>query len=433
MSLDLEVKKNFQKELDQEIFKSEILRAKILNIIFYFISIFFFILPTFLEEEYIKVFSNRINKYIPLAFFFIVGTYFLGLWNILTKFKIKEKPIPNIPRYVNAFIETSLPTVLLILLIYMRPDYPLYNLISPPFSAYFLFIILSGLRLNFKLSVFTGLVAGIEYFILAKFFQENNLSILATDYTVSTLGFFIRSFFFILAGIAIGYVTSEIEKRILHSFSLLNEKDKITNLFGQHVSPEVVEKLVNQSDFVSEIKHVSIMFFDIRNFTSFSEKRTATEVVEYLNQIFNFCIEIVNKNNGIINKFLGDGFMAVFGAPISNGNDVKNSVTASLEILNRIKLEVQEKNIPETAIGVGIHSGEAVTGNIGSSTRKEYTIIGDVVNLASRVEQLNKQFNSKILITEDVKKFLDQELLTEYLDEVNVKGREQKVKIYKVA
>ncbi len=433
MSFDLEVKKNFQKELDQEIFKSEILRAKILNIIFYVISIFFFVLPTFLEDEYVKVFSNRINKYIPLSFFLIVGTYFLILKNILTKFKKNERPIPGIPRYINAFIETSLPTILIILLIYMRPDYPLYNLISPPFSAYFLFIILSGLRLNFKLSIFTGTVAGVEFFLLAMFFKENNFPVLPTDYTISTIGFFIRSFFFILAGTAIGYVTSEIEKRILHSFSLLNDKNKITNLFGQHVSPEVVEKLVNQTDFVSEIKHVSIMFFDIRNFTSFSEKRTATEVVEYLNQIFNFCIEIVNKNNGIINKFLGDGFMAVFGAPISNGNDVKNSVIASLEILERIKLEVKEKNIPETGIGVGIHSGEAVTGNIGSSTRKEYTIIGDVVNLASRVEQLNKQFNSKILITEDVKNSLDQNFLTEYLDEVNVKGREQKVKIYKIA
>lgn len=432
MILKSEMKKNFQKELDQEIFKSEILRAKILNVIFYCISIFFFILPTFFEEEYIKVFSNRINKYIPLGFFFVVGTYFLGLWNILNKFKNNERPIPNVPRYINAFIETSLPTILLLLLIYMRPDYPLYNLISPPFSAYFLFIILSGLRLNFKLSVFTGAIAGIEFFILAMLYKDNDLSNLPTDYTVSTIGFFIRAFFFVLAGTAIGYVTSEIEKRILHSFSLSNERDNITNLFGQHVSPAVVEKLINQSDFESEIKHVSIMFFDIRNFTAFSEKRKASEVVIYLNQIFDFSIEIINRHNGIINKFLGDGFMAVFGAPISDGAEIKNSVNASLEILAKIKSEVENGMLLPTKAGIGLHSGEAVTGNIGSSTRKEYTIIGDVVNLASRVEQLNKTYSAELLITEDINKHLDETYLSSYIGEVLVKGRETPVKIFKL-
>ena len=102
------------------------------------------------------------------------------------------------------------------------------------------------------------------------------------------------------------------------------------SIFGQHVSPEVVDKLLNQNvEIESEIKHVCVMFLDIRNFTSFSENKSPVEVVNFLNTLFEFMIQIVNQNNGIINKFLGDGFMAVFGAPLSNGIDCVNAVQAS--------------------------------------------------------------------------------------------------------
>lgn len=433
MNPEREIKKIFEKEINKEVFKNEIFRAKILSYFFYFLGFNFIFFPIFGKEDFIAIFSEKMPKYLPCIFFFFIGSYFFILQKIFSYFTKKENQIPFLPRYLNAFMETSIPSIVLYFLCTIRSDYPIYNLVAPPVSVYFIFIVLSGLRFSYSLSIFTGFVAGIEFFLLALYFSSKGLNSLPTDYTVSLPGFFIRSGFFILAGFITGFVTRQMEKRMIHSFSVLEERDKITSLFGQHVSPEVVEKLVKQSDFTSEVKHVSILFFDIRNFTSFSEKKNASEVVEYLNYIFNFCIEIINKNNGIINKFLGDGFMAVFGAPISNGNDVKNSTVASLEILQRIEFEVQEKNIPETNIGIGIHAGEAVTGNIGSSSRKEYTIIGDVVNLASRVEQLNKQFNSKILITEEVKKFLEEKDELNFLDEVLVKGRVEKVKIFKLA
>ena len=155
------------------------------------------------------------------------------------------------------------------------------------------------------------------------------------------------------------------------------------------------------------------------------------EVVNYLNCLFDFIIDIVNKNNGIVNKLLGDGFMAVFGAPISGEDDVKNAIQSSFEILERIKLETERGNIPKTNVGIGLHAGKAVTGNVGSVSRKEYTIIGDVVNLASRIEQLNKKYGTQILVSEDVWNAYDKNK-GEFLDEVEIRGREEKVKIFKL-
>jgi adenylate cyclase len=145
-------------------------------------------------------------------------------------------------------------------------------------------------------------------------------------------------------------------------------------------------------------------------------------------------INIVNRNHGIINKFLGDGFMAVFGAPFSNGLDSCNAVNASKEILQKLKEEIEAGSILPTTVGIGLHTGNAVTGNIGSIQRKEYTIIGDVVNLASRIESLNKQFNSQFLISGTVKEAIgDAGNDAVSLGEVIVKGRAEPVEIFKLA
>jgi adenylate cyclase len=141
---------------------------------------------------------------------------------------------------------------------------------------------------------------------------------------------------------------------------------------------------------------------DIRDFTRFSEERRPEEVIDYLNVLYSRFIEIVGRHNGIINKFLGDGFMAVFGAPVSDGRDVSNAVHAALEILDCVEEMNRKGEIAPTRIGMGLHAGSAVTGNVGSDERKEYTIIGDTVNLASRIEQLNKEYGSSLLVTDAV-------------------------------
>ena len=145
-------------------------------------------------------------------------------------------------------------------------------------------------------------------------------------------------------------------------------------------------------------------------------------------------IDIVNRHHGIINKFLGDGFMAVFGAPLSEGSDCLNGVAAAREILLRIEEEVANRTILPTTVGIGLHAGEAVTGSIGSSLRREYTVIGDVVNLASRIEKLNKHFKSQLLISEMVWQALgDAATDAVPMGQVQVRGREEGIGIYQLA
>ena len=142
-------------------------------------------------------------------------------------------------------------------------------------------------------------------------------------------------------------------------------------------------------------------------------------------------IDIINERNGLINKFLGDGLMAIFGAPLEDVDHAKNAVSASKIIIEKIS-ELEEKNlIPPTKIGIGLHEGQVLTGNIGSSTRKEYTVIGEVVNLASRIEKLNKKFDSNILISEKVNNLLEIEK-GQSLGEIEIEGLQQKMEVFKI-
>jgi adenylate cyclase len=215
----------------------------------------------------------------------------------------------------------------------------------------------------------------------------------------------------------------------------VEEQNRIVGMFGQHVSPSVVERLLSQDvELGGEVRHVCVMFLDIEGFTTFSESRKPEEVVVYLNSLFSVMIDIVNDNHGIINKFLGDGFMAAFGAPISDVSDCKNAVAASRAILDKIAAMSATGEIAPTRIRIGLHAGEAVTGNVGSSARKEYTIIGDVVNLASRLEQTNKQFGTRLMVSETVIDRLGgvpEDAVPH--GAIQVKGREQAVEVYALA
>ncbi len=430
-TIDSEIYKIFQTDIEKEIMKGEVARAMFLSAIFLIAASFFCIFPIFSPEVYLKAFSEKLNPYIPPIFFFSVSSYFFINSKLIQRWSNLNKPIHPFPRYLNALVETSLPSCSLLYLGTIREP-AIYVMLTPPVFVYFIFIILSALQLNFKLSVFTGLVAATEYLSITLYFHSKSQGHPMEIFISSIQSHIAKTVFMLMAGIIVGYVTSQIERRLLNSFSLLEERNRVTSIFGQHVSPAVVEKLLSQKEFTSETKHVCMLFFDIRDFTRFSENRKPEEVVNYLNTIFDSAIDIINRNGGIINKFLGDGFMAVFGAPISSGDDVRNAVNASLEIIAKIKSDVANNNIPETKIGIGLHSGNAVTGNVGSSLRKEYTIIGDVVNLASRIEQLNKTYSSQLLVSEDVWNVLSG-YSGEALGEVSVKGREKPVTIYKLA
>src|SRR5262249_16938510 len=147
----------------------------------------------------------------------------------------------------------------------------------------------------------------------------------------------------------------------------VEDRSRILSVFGQHVSPAVVEQLLaKRADVRSELRDVCVMFLDIRNFTAFSEGRRPEAGVGYLNTPVGLRVESVNASHGIVNKFMGDGFTAVFGAPLRGDNDCRSAVEAALAIVKKVESCAASGVIPATRVGIGIAAGKALVGNVGS-------------------------------------------------------------------
>ena len=308
-------------------------------------------------------------------------------------------------------------------------------LFTPAISTYFILIILSTLHLDFKLSIFAGFLAATEFVVIAAIYSQLDDSTFDANFGLSTIKYLGQGIILSTAGIAAGFVSRLIKSKMNISFNTLEEKNKVINLFGQHISQQIAQEILKHPhELTGTRKNVTIMFLDIRNFTPFVEHKEPEEVVNYLNSLFGFMIDIVHSHHGIINQFLGDGFMATFGAPLSKGNSNQNAVLSAHEILSNVRSKLANNEIPQTRFGRGIHFGEAITGNIGSVSRKQYTITGNVVILASRIEQLNKNYNSQFLISDEVFNELSNNLKDKYisLGPVNVKGRKEPISIYQL-
>jgi adenylate cyclase len=338
---------------------------------------------------------------------------------------------PALGRYLNAAIETSIPTIVLIA--FLKTMDANVALTSGAVLTYYFFIILSALRLDFWLSAFTGVVAGVSYAGLVIWCLDELRSGL-TEVPERVGGYILRPIFLLLGGIVAGLVAKQIRAGLVRSMHAAEERRQIVQMFGQHVSPAVVDQLLaNPADQHSRLREVCILVLDIRNFTGFSEAAAPDDTVALLNRLWGFSVDIVNRHQGIVNKFLGDGFMAVFGAPVSIGNSCQSALNAAREILAEVERASDAGEMPVTRVGIGIHAGEALVGNIGSLERREYTVIGDVVNVAFRIEQLNKEFGSKLLISEQVQQATGAAAPTELPASLQVRGRQTAVQVYKLA
>src|ERR1700752_334532 len=424
----------FEKEFALESLKSDRLRVSILIGAIVSALLFVLIMAPSFYDQFQSSFHGTFREFL-IAVYVIFGAnvcYLTAERIVLGRLiKKQQKPFAAL-KYLSAFVATSIPTFgMMIGSTFLGP---VYTLFTPAAFLYPLFISWSALRLNVRLCIFSGFVAGLEYALLALYFIRNAGTSVEPILTGVPHHLF-KGFLLFLTGVVTGLVTMQIRKRILSSFSVVAERNRISRTFGEYVSPEVMSKLMDlKPDLRSENKNVCVMFLDIRNFTGFAEKRSPAEVVEYLESLFEFMIEIVNRHHGIINKFLGDGFMAVFGAPLSDGKDCVNALKAAQEILARVQQEVEAGTILPTTVGIGLHAGEAVTGSIGSALRREYTVIGDVVNLAARIEKLNKRFDSRLLISEIVWQAVSSDGSKAVpMGQVEVRGREQGIQIYQVA
>ncbi|MBI5306630.1 adenylate/guanylate cyclase domain-containing protein [Candidatus Wolfebacteria bacterium] len=268
--------------------------------------------------------------------------------------------------------------------------------------------------------LFINLIIGIIYNIGAFFIADNgiipnfiHLNVAWFFSTISLMGF--------------KYFIGEREKR------------EIKTLFSKYVNAEVLQEILKNPSAAAlggKETNITVLFSDLRNFTSFSEKMPPSELVKFLNEYFETMSNEILKYRGVVDKYIGDAVMAFWGAPLTDENQADNAVSAALGMISALK-QLNEKlktlGKAEINIGIGIYSGPAVVGNIGSKTRFDYTAIGDTVNVASRLEGLNKTYNTNIIFGESVKNKLKQQYNLSFLDSVEVKGRKQPLNIYTIS
>lgn len=426
-------KEGFEELFYHELETSERFRILVMIGLLGLEGIMLLVIYLFYQDEYFRLFSTRIALYAVLIFMAIIVVYELILNYYRNQFR-KRTTVPyELKGFINAFFEVSLLSMLLVFII--RYSHQVIILHTPAALTYFVFIILSTLRLDFKLSLFTGVLSALEYILISVFFRDYTIHSETSGILHTNIQIFGYGLLFVISGTASGFVASLIKKKMMASFLLVKEKNEVIDLFGQQISPQIAHEILkDKSGHTGRRKNVCIMFLDIRDFTPFSESRDPEEVVSYLNGLFGFMIEIVQKHNGIINQFLGDGFMATFGAPVSNPGSIIDAVEASLEIAEKKTAEIKNGNIPPTRIGIGLHYGEAVTGNIGSAMRKQYSITGSVVNIASRIEKLTRQYNTEILVSEEVVSGLDEKTRKVFnsVGKVKVKGSEKLISLFRV-
>ena len=224
-------------------------------------------------------------------------------------------------------------------------------------------------------------------------------------------------------------------------FSASKEKKFIQDSFSRYLAPEIIEELVKNPKKLKlggVKKNLTIFFSDIRGFTSISEGMVPEELSRFLNLYLTRVTNIILSRRGLVDKYIGDAVMAFWGAPLNNPNQAEDSVLAALEMLASLR-EFNEQNPdqPNINIGIGINSGEVTVGNMGSDRRFDYTVIGDSVNLASRLEGLNKMYGTNIIVSQSTREAIHQpaemgEIIFREMDKVRVKGRTEPVTIYEV-
>ncbi len=220
------------------------------------------------------------------------------------------------------------------------------------------------------------------------------------------------------------------------------ERSRMRQVFGRYVSDEVVKVLLaddRKPDLAGEAKVVTVLFSDIRGFTTFSEKLTAHEVVEMLNAYFTRVCEPILAQGGTVDKYIGDAVMAVFGSPVSQPDHARRAVRAALGMAKEaegfkdwMRKRFPDKGLAEFGIGVGLHTGEAVIGDIGTPKRKEFTAIGDTVNAASRLEGVTKELKCVVAASEATITAAGEGVVTGKVEDITVKGKTTALRVYEI-
>ncbi|HEQ72105.1 MAG TPA: HAMP domain-containing protein, partial [Spirochaetia bacterium] len=229
---------------------------------------------------------------------------------------------------------------------------------------------------------------------------------------------------------------NNIKKYAFEAVISQKRETKIRNIFQKYVPQELIDKYLGENPeslLIGDNRVLAILFSDIRGFTTISEKLPPDEIVNSLNRYFSVMVDVILSHKGIVDKYIGDAIMAFFGAPVKHEDDAIQSVYAGIEMTERVvefNREQEKMGKPPFHIGVGINYGIVTVGNIGTEKKMDYTVIGDMVNFASRLESLTKYFKQELLISESLARKVKDNLVCRELGRVQVKGKTEGIKIF---
>ncbi len=309
-------------------------------------------------------------------------------------------------------------------------------------SMYFAILIIHSftIRPMYPLIITGGVT--ISSTVLFFYASQDPRTIISNDFVTHMLGntvsgefYFSTLLTFVFSGLILAFFTYQSRKLIYEAVNLEVAKMQVSRYFSPNVFDKITtsdDSLVNSSGRKQE---VAVMFTDIRDFTTLSENLRPEEVVELLKEYHAKMVNIIFENGGTLDKFIGDGIMATFGTPDSKPDDAYRAVVAGLAMkkaLIELNTERKKKGLIELRQGIGIHFGNVIAGNIGTENRMEYTVIGDTVNLASRIESKCKELGTDFLISETVHAQLKERIPTRSVGAHSVKGKTEVVTLYEV-
>ncbi|PTL77025.1 adenylate/guanylate cyclase domain-containing protein [Vitiosangium sp. GDMCC 1.1324] len=366
----------------------------------------------------------------PIPRIILAATLFFFAWYACVALLMRAGRYRPWMRYASSLVDVSMGTV--VALLDLRVNGPAFALSAGGPALYAVGVVMSTPRLQPRLCLFAGLAAAAQLLVLVQFVLRPAASpeLLASgafDFYVTLA----KSIFLVTSG-ALGMVASRSMRGLLVRLTeSAVERERVRGLLGMHVSEQVMEHLLSgRMPEGGERRAVTICFTDIRDFTRLSESQSPEETLRLLNLYFGRMCEIVAAHGGLVNKFLGDGMLIVFGAPTHQPDDARRALAAAREMLAEAELMRERGEFPDLRIGVALHRGEAVVGNVGGAQRQEYTVIGDTVNTTSRVQDLTKALGRALLLTRECREALGDEATFEPLGAHAVKGRLQQLELF---
>jgi adenylate cyclase len=361
---------------------------------------------------------------IPLAIFF-VGMAYSG-WYLAAFLLLRLRRYPSWMRYISSLLDVTLGSVVMLLDVHNAG--PTFAVAAGGPALHAVGVAMATLRLHRSLCLLAGADAAIQLVLITELVIRPAASpeVLASG-VIDPFLTATKAVFLLTVGI-LGFATVHLIWNFLRD---LSEGDRVRNLLGMHVSEQVVEHLLSgELPEGGERRTVTLCFTDIRDFTRLSESQPPEETVRLLNLYFGRMCEIVAAHGGLVNKFLGDGMLIIFGAPTAQPDDTQRALAAAREMVAEATRMRERGEFPGLRIGVGLHRGEAVVGNVGGDQRQEYTVIGDAVNTASRVQDLTKPLGRALVFTRECGEALGTPESLEPLGTHSVKGRQQPLELF---